>query len=79
MKLENLGNNMTLLKLPRGVEIFFSYNTPVAGYKPVTGWFKTGVKYSNTTTKHINIYLTGVVNSDVSLVNQEDINELLGE
>lgn len=58
MRLQKLGNNCHTLHFPNGDEVFFSYETPVAG--DVDGLLvRTTKKWSVTTTKHINQYLEG--------------------
>jgi hypothetical protein len=60
MKLQITNNTAArLLVLPTGVEILFSYETPVAGMTPVHGLFITEQHHSKTTTKHINAYISG--------------------
>lgn len=57
MKLRVIGPNQTEVEVD-GVCVFFSYNTPVAaqvGYR----FFKTAIKHSATTSKHINTWLAG--------------------
>lgn len=73
MKLKQLGSNQTLLQFNDGNELFFSYETPVAGF--ANGYFRTGQHYSSTTTRHINNYLPGDYN--VRTVPQEQIDLLL--
>ena len=60
MILRQLGSNQTELSLNNGNSIFFSYETPVAGYDAEDGFFKTETYYSRTTSKHINSYFTHV-------------------
>ena len=75
MKLHSFAINRTLLSFDDGTEVFFSYSTPVAGYKPNVGYVKTNQWYSSTTTRHINKYL----DDNFALnVEQEDINNLIG-
>jgi hypothetical protein len=60
--------------IKRRIIIFFSYETPVAGYDH-KGAFRTEEKYSKTTTKHVNEYLGG---KDIGrTVSQEYINSLV--
>tara|TARA_R100000008_G_C3428809_1_gene88585 strand:- start:106 stop:345 length:240 start_codon:yes stop_codon:yes gene_type:complete len=77
LKLKQLGNNKTELTIGTitgKIIIFFSYETPVAGYDH-KGAFKTDQKYSATTTKHVNEYLGG---KDIGrTVSQEYINSLV--
>ena len=76
MKLTSFATNRTLLTFADGTEVFFSYSTPVAGYKPNIGYVKTNQWYSSTTTRHINKYL----NDNFALnVEQNTINNLIGE
>ena len=57
MKLHSFATNRTLLSFDDGSEVFFSYQTPVAGYSKKLGYIKTNRWYSSTTTRHINRYL----------------------
>ena len=76
MKLTSFATNRTLLSFADGTEVFFSYSTPVAGYKPNIGYVKTNQWYSSTTTRHINKYL----DDNFALnVEQNTINNLIGE
>ena len=76
MKLTSFATNRTLLTFNDGTEVFFSYSTPVAGYKPNIGYVKTNQWYSSTTTRHINKYL----DDNFALnVEQDTINNLIGE
>jgi hypothetical protein len=76
MKLHSFATNRTLLTFADGTEVFFSYSTPVAGYKPNIGYVKTNQWYSSTTTRHINKYL----DDNFALnVEQDIINNLIGE
>jgi len=54
--IKQLASNMTRLR-KNGVEILFSYETPVAGYDE-HGAFKTDTKFSSTTSRHIRKYCT---------------------
>lgn len=60
MELIAKGSNQTVLRFDDGREVFFSYSTPVAGFLPGVGHFRTEQRYSITTTRHINKYLDGV-------------------
>ena len=75
MQLKQLGTNQTLVNYNDGTEVFFSYETPVAGYHPELGVVRTKEWYSSTTTRHINKYLGNLVNEVVE-VPQEIINSL---
>ena len=57
MKLQQIAANRTVVTFPNYVEVFFSYNTPVAGYSPDLGYVRTKKYYSQTTSRHINKYL----------------------
>jgi hypothetical protein len=54
MKLNPIASNMTEITLNDGSRILFSYQTPVAHYKPSAFLYRTSKKWSNTTTRHIN-------------------------
>ena len=68
MILRQLGSNQTELSLNNGNSIFFSYETPVAGYHDDDGFFKTETYYSKTTSRHINQYFKHVDASDIAIV-----------
>lgn len=60
MRVQPLASNMTLLKTPDSL-VLFSYSTPVALYELKTyRYFRTGKKWSKTTSRHINKWLDGV-------------------
>ena len=87
MKLHSFAANRTLLIFDDGTEVFFSYQTPVAGYSNKLGYVKSKQWYSSTTTRHVNRYFNHVwLNSnlvgfdpetDVSTVDQDVINKLV--
>ena len=87
MKLHSFATNRTLLIFDDGTEVFFSYETPVAGYSNKLGYVKSKQWYSSTTTRHVNRYFNHVwLNSnlvgfdpetDVSTVDQDVINKLV--
>ena len=89
MQLKSFAANRTLLSFDDGTEIFFSYETPVAGYSNTLGYVKTNQWYSSTTTRHINRYFNDVwkntpwvgfdPDDDVSTVDQDVINNLIRE
>ena len=60
MKLRNTGSNQAVIEFNDGTEILFSYETPVAGFKPGMGHFKTDAFFSVTTSKHVNKYIDGI-------------------
>ena len=77
MKLHSFAKNRTVLIFNNGItEVFFSYETPVAGYSNKLGYVKTDAWYSSTTTRHINKYIDGKPHKVVS---QSTINDLLKE
>jgi len=59
MRVRNVGSNMTEL-LVNGYTVLFSYETPVAALTP-QGYVRTSHKWSQTTTRHINKWLDGMV------------------
>ena len=69
MKLQHLGNNVTLITTNRGSEYLFSYDRLVAGYDPLdvsdteNGYWFVSEKYSATTTRHIKKYLENLYTS----------------
>tara|TARA_R100001082_G_scaffold14353_1_gene7361 strand:+ start:155 stop:406 length:252 start_codon:yes stop_codon:yes gene_type:complete len=76
IKLIRHGNNETEItngETPRQ-SVFFSYSTPVAGLD-LKGFFKTSKKYSMTTTKHINKWLSknNCNPKDVRILTPEEI------
>jgi len=71
MILRQIGSNQTELSFNNGSTIFFSYETPVAGFTPDLGHFKTDVYYSRTTSKHINSYMKHAPN--VQEIRQSEI------
>ena len=73
MKLKQLGSNQTELDLG-DVQVFFSYETPVAARTDTGALVRTSTKYSVTTTKHINKWLNGCEAAEVP---QAVINDLV--
>ena len=73
MKLKNIGSNQTELDLGF-VQVFFSYETPVAARLTDGTLVRTDERYSVTTTKHINKWLNGC---DALTVSQDRISFLL--
>ena len=59
MKLVPIKANQTELHLNDGTVVLFSYKTPVAGFTPDVGFFRTEEFFSTTTSRHINNYLRG--------------------
>ena len=60
MKLNSIASNMTELTCNDGTKILFSYQTPVA-CNIKGSYYKTSKKWSQTTSKHINKWLDGVI------------------
>jgi hypothetical protein len=79
MHLTKLGNNVSLLTTNHGYEILYSYSTPVAGWAPLIGNFKTNKRYSVTTTKHINKYLSGKEAIEMCPTDIESMGKIIGE
>ena len=83
MKLQSLAANRTVLTFDDGTEIFFSYETPVAGYSNKLGYVRTNQWYSSTTTRHINKYIydshSDTLTFKCTEVDQETINNLIRE
>ena len=73
MKLYQKGSNMTELDMGF-VQVFFSYETPVAARLTDGSLVRTDERYSVTTTKHINKWLNGC---DALTVSQYRIDCLL--
>ena len=73
MKLKRTGYNQTVVSHNNGVEVFFSYDTPVAGRSANYEYFRTEEYYSRTTTRHVNNYLAGMLHK---IVSQEFIDTL---
>ena len=62
MNLNPIKANMTELDLGNGLQILFSYKTPVAAYDWREGsgngkYYRTATRWSNTTQRHINQWL----------------------
>jgi len=73
MKLKRTGYNQTVVSLNNGAEVFFSYDTPVAGYHHELGYVKTDKYYSKTTSRHINNYLGELNNPKYCLTVEQNI------
>tara|TARA_B100001996_G_scaffold257577_1_gene200297 strand:- start:88 stop:426 length:339 start_codon:yes stop_codon:yes gene_type:complete len=73
MILRQLGSNQTELSFNNGNSVFFSYETPVAGFTSDLGHFKTSTYYSRTTSKHINQYFKHVDSDRVNIVTDDVI------
>jgi hypothetical protein len=73
MKIKQIASNMTELDLGF-VQVFFSYETPVAARLTDGSLVRTAERYSVTTTKHINKWLDGC---EALTVSQDRIDCLL--
>lgn len=76
MKLSPIGSNQTQLSLENGVEILFSYSTPVAAFIPGRGWVRTDKYHSKTTSAHINKWIPEDV--DAAKIPQAELDKLAG-
>jgi hypothetical protein len=76
MKLIPLGSNKTVISFLNGLEIFFSYQTPVAANLPDRGYVRTSTSWSQTTSRHINQWLEGVTAEKVSQTFLDSLVEL---
>ena len=84
MKIKNIGSNMTELALFHGMKVLVSYETPVAmytPYEPQEGLYRTRKKWSATTTRHINKWLSQFEHLNISVeeLPQEYFDNLLEE
>ena len=77
MKLTPIAANQTEVSYNNGLQVFFSYRTPVAAYVPSQGYIRTDKFWSTTTSRHINKWLGGINN--VTKVSQEILEELVGD
>jgi hypothetical protein len=57
MEIKKQGPSATIAAFANGSEILFSYATPVAGFIPGLGYFRTRERFSNTTSRHCTKYL----------------------
>lgn len=74
VKINVIGNNMTLVHLPRAT-VLYSYETPVAAYVSGRGYVRTADKFSKTTSRHISEWLKGAL-STAETIPQSEIVEL---
>ena len=71
LRLRRVSNNQNILTLPNGDYLLFSYETPVAIWTD-DGIFKTDIKFSTTTSRHINSFANGkIINEVTSNIFQE--------
>ena len=79
MKVKPIGSNQTEVIMNNGNHVLFSYETPVA-VSTIDGIFVTEVKYSNTTTRHINKWCAGIIQDwSAYMVSQTELENLIGE
>ena len=74
MKITTLGTNQTLVTFPNEDEVFYSYNTPVAGWVSGSGYWISERKYSRTTSKHVGKYAN---TANVRILNEEQVADKL--
>jgi hypothetical protein len=73
-EIEQLGQNVTKLRFPRGKELLFSYKTLVGVFCPEDRrWFVTATKYSRTTSKHVTQWCVGHPERPNIALEQEDL------
>ena len=80
MKIVPLKANQTELHLNDGTVVLFSYKTPVAGFTPDVGYFRTDEFFSTTTSRHINNWLreeVGDAFNDVQRLPQSQIDTVV--
>lgn len=65
MNIKQIKANQTELHTNDRAVIFFSYDTPVAAQLAGGGFIRTNMKWSVTTSKHINQWLDGVEAKEV--------------
>ncbi len=75
MKLTPQALNSNLVEFNSGIAVLFSYKTAVAAFVPGVGYLRTELKYSASTTKHINSWLGS---ADADVVSQDTIDNLIG-
>ena len=71
LRLRRVSNNQNVLTLPNGDYLLFSYETPVAIWTD-DGIFKTDIKFSTTTSRHINSFANGKEVNEVTSYVFED-------
>lgn len=64
MRVRAIGTNMTEVYVGSN-RFLVSYHTPVAAYIEGEGYYRTARRWSATTSKHINKWLSGVSASEV--------------
>jgi hypothetical protein len=76
MKLTPLAANMNEVEIGNTL-VLFSYKTPVACHIEGKGYFKTDMKWSVTTSRHINKWLALHNTSHVGLIAQKALDDLM--
>ena len=71
LRLRRVSNNQNILTLPSGDYLLLSYETPVAIWTD-EGIFKTDIKFSTTTSRHINSFANGKEVNEVTSYVFED-------
>ena len=66
--------NVTLATFNNGVQVLFSYKTPVACYIPNRGYFRSAQQFSVTTSRHINTWM----GKGGNILPQNDIENIVG-
>jgi hypothetical protein len=74
MKIKHLAPNQTEIHKDDGTIVFVSYETPVAAFVDGFKWIRSAEKYSVTTSKHVNKWLSGL---NVETVPQAQIDALM--
>mgnify|MGYP003649832588 FL=1 len=74
MKIKTIAPNQTELHKDDGTIVFVSYETPVAAFVDGFKWIRSEEKYSPTTSKHVNKWLSGL---NVETVSQQTIDNLM--
>jgi len=78
MKLRQIGPNQTEVDFNGTLTVLFSYETPVAAFKPGTGILRTAKKWSQTTSRHINAWVECFFpESTVTEVSQETLDGMV--
>jgi hypothetical protein len=76
MKLRQIASNMTEVYV-NGHEVLFSYQTPVAVFHSEDGYVRTSKKWSPTTSRHINKWLSTRHAGNVTEAPQEFFDSLI--
>jgi hypothetical protein len=76
VKIKQLAPNQTEIHMDNGTIVFISYETPIAAFVDGYRWVRSAEKYSATTSKHVNKWLSGL---NVETVPQVQIDALMGD